>query len=978
MNSKVKKIVGFSAIGAITAGMVVANALCAYWKTPITNFLCGTGDSFSGENVEQTLAKGDALCHKIAEDSIVLLKNENDALPLSEDVKTLNLFGYGATDNGFLLKGVGSGSSTISANNKVSLLTALRDAGYSCNEEIMNIYNTSSNYTGSTRPSSPSSGNVYNLAEPRISLFTDDIMKRAAENSDVGIFVISRDGGENVGEIPAGYLDITAEEQAMLNLMDQYFGKVIVILNTTNTMHTGFLANATVDAAFYVGLLGQSGTRAIPSVLSGKTKDADGNAIEYSPSGHLADTMVYSPDYDPSYANRAVSNKSIQYVDDIYFGYKWYETADAEGYFKNVDNSYGKGYEGVVQYPFGYGLSYTNFAWSHVSVEANGKAIGNTLPSDPKTEITVKVFVENTGDHEGKDVVGLYYTPPYVKGEIEKAEVNLLDFAKTETLPSGKGQYLTMTFTPYDLASYDCYDKNKNGHTGYELDEGTYTLTLRTDAHTIAEGDGMQIELKLSSPVNIDKDPVTDETVENRFTGATAYANVPIDASTVGGEKQYMTRADFAATFPKKQAQQPTNTAAVDNAASFYNTVYDGATMPTQESGGELRLLKTNDGANATKNQLLGTDKSVTLQADMELFKELTDYDSAKWDELLNQMSIEEMFELVDCGGFHTSAVESIGKPIRFDYDGPAGFNANSQTGDWSGDKPTNSDGAWTAYPSESLIGCSWNKDLLKEMGLSMGSEAEISHLSGWYAPGVNLHRSAYTARNYEYYSEDGVLSGKLAAKLIYGAKVNNLYCYIKHFCVSEPGPNPGRVNTWLTEQNLRENYLKPFELAVKEGSANAVMTAFNRVGAVWAGANYAMNVSILRNEWGFRGSVISDWASDLGESGMNVNQGVRGGNDLWLKPNRNNNLSKNNTADVTAARVASKNILYTFVDTYYFAQTVDSSERAGHSVNLGFTFKENVFAWWIPVLVGVDVLVAAGLGFWGFRLIKPKKKDVA
>ncbi|MBP5242794.1 MAG: glycoside hydrolase family 3 C-terminal domain-containing protein, partial [Clostridia bacterium] len=548
MTSLKKKAIFLPIIALLLIALVVANVIVSQYARVISRFLGGmSGDELQLTDSEQTaLAESDALCQEMGEDSFVLLKNKDNALPLSSDVTNINVFGYGATDNGFLLRGVGSGSSTISNSAKVTLLTALKDAGFNVNEKVLAKYN---GLTG-VRPNSPNSSNVYSLNEPDVSVF-GDVIDEAKTFSDVALFVLSRDGGENVGEIPSSYLKITAKEQATLNYLHQNFGTVIVLLNTTNTMHCGFLEDDTVDACLFVGITGQSAARAIPSILRGY-KTEDGKTVDVYPSGKTSDTYVYSPTYDPTWANREPSSKSIQYAEDIYFGYKWYETADAEGFFDDVTNEYGSGYDGVVQFPFGYGLSYTSFKWTIKEISVS---TGNTITED--TEFTIKVNVENTGLYPGKDVVQLYYTPTYVKGGIEKADVNLIDFAKTAELQPGQAQDVTLTCTAYELASYDCYDKNDNGYAVYEIDAGTFTLSLRTDAHTLADCGGREEMSYYTNEIIFDTDPTTDGEISNRLTGDSAYAGVPIDGSTAGITTKYLTRDNFKYSFPKTNSPTP-------------------------------------------------------------------------------------------------------------------------------------------------------------------------------------------------------------------------------------------------------------------------------------------------------------------------------------------------------------------------------------------------------------------------------------
>ena len=979
MKVSVKQIIQYVAIVLIIGILIAGNVVCAKFSGTITSALGGTGENFG--NASEALAQSDALCQRIEEEGIVLLKNKDNALPLKADERKINIFGYGATQSGFLMKGVGSGSSTINDNKAIYLAEAhttktgtviegaFQQEGFEVNEELYNIFKTKS---GTTRPFDAGSGNVYRLSEPDMSNFTSEVIANAKAFSDVALLVISRDGGENVGEIPADYLDITKAEQDILDLMTENFSKVIVVLNTTNTMHAGFLEDNGVSAAISVGLTGQSGTLAIPRILKGEKEvtDANGNTKteKISPSGKLADTMTYINDYDPSFANHEVGSNGISYREGIYFGYKWYETADKEGYFNSVDNEYGKGYDGVVQYPFGFGLSYSNFDWKldEVSLASGSKLVKNAKGLD-SDEITIKMSVLNKGTVPARDVVELYYTPPYT-GAIEKAEVNLLDFAKTLVLEGGQSQSeIELSFSAYDLASYDI---TANGGKGaYVLEKGDYTITFRTDAHTLKSGmEANTITYTVDETIVFDKDPVSEASIENRFVGDNAYANMPIDASTIGADQNYMTRSDFEGTFPKSRVN-PTNSSAINSASRFIYDGYDEESMPTFGGDNGLSLMTVN-GQKPTRDELEGKGGG-TLEYDMDLLKSLKDYDSDQWDLLLDQLTAAEAKNLVENGGFRREIVVSVGKPVTFDYDGPAGFNTNSRSGNDMKDAAE----SWTAFTSEALMGQTWNKDLMFSLGRSMGAEASATKIYGWYAPGVNLHRSAYNARNYEYYSEDAVLSGKLAAQTIYGAKTNGLICYLKHFVCSEEGPNPRDVSTWLTEQNLRENYLRPFEIAVKEGGSNGIMTAFNRVGAVWCGANKALVTDVLRGEWGFKGVVITDWTTggSIGGYGC-VQQGVRAGNDLWLNPNNitGNALRTGNAADMYCARQATKNILYAQVDTVVLQDSVKDVDFNDIKATIGVGFKEDVFAWWIILLVILDIIGFGGCIFWAVWITLP------
>ena len=990
MTRKVKRAICFPIIAFLLIVLIAANVAAGIFAGAITNYFSGgVNIDFNSDSIQQTLQQSDELVRTLAEDSIVLLKNQEDedgnpALPFDEGETKVNLFGFSAYDpssaasfDGFLMKGIGSGSSTISESKAITLQDALTENGIEYNTDLEAIYDDFEVGRGSA------ANNAYWLDEPDI---TDAQFDAAQEYSDIAIVVFSRLGGENIGEQPHSqtqgavnenktYLQITDPEQELLDNVTERFGKVIVLLNTSNAMHCGFLDDEGVDAAMYVGLTGQSGAIAIGEILKGET--LKGKPI--SPSGKLSDLYSYDPSNDPAYNNTESaqsgdSGTNIQYSEGLYYGYRWYETADAEGYFE----AQGSSYEEQVQFPFGFGLSYTEFEWDLLSVEIGEEEVslgsaGSLTDSNKNTEITVTVLVTNTGDTAGKDVVQLYYTPEYIEGEIEKAEVNLLDFDKTVALDPGQSEELTLTFTAYDMASFDDNDANDNGRSTYELDAGTYTISLRTDSHTLKMNGADQmanvtVDFTIAEDIVFSEDPVTGEAIETRFTGETAYAGVPIDGSTAGVTQEYLSRADFAGTFPDEQAPLPTEAAEANRiAAEWYDPSYDTDTAPTQGvDNGENALMVT------------VTDDAGKLDYNYDLFEILSDYDAEEWDTLLDQIEIGELVDLVHNSGFFNPAIESVGKQEQADFDGPAGFNTNSLSGDWGGSTVTDT---WTAYPCECLLGCSWNKDLMLQMGLSMGVEANATGINGWYAPGINLHRTNYTSRNYEYYSEDPILSGNLAANVIHGAKINGLYCYMKHFVVSESGPNGRDWNTWLPEQVLREIYLKPFEISVKEGGSNAVMSSFNNLGSIWTGANHALLTDILRTEWGFQGTVVTDWSMG-GEPGtMNTRQGIRAGNDIWLNPmgfTLGGGLDTSDPTDIACARRAAHNVLYTLVDTIYYNHTFDhDSLDTIFNANVGVADRAESFAWWIILLVVIDVAAVAGLVVWTVFLVKPKKEKV-
>ena len=947
---KMRPITSVIAVVLVVA-IIAGNLLLNQFSYVVNQALAGDTTDYGSAGAE--LQAGDEIVQTLGEESMVLLKNEDNFLPIEKEQK-VNLFGWAATDQGFLLVGGGSGGTVIAAQNRVTLTTALDREGLSYNKELLDAYSAVSSADADANSNSPDS--MAALANPDASFYTEERMQQAKEFSDTAIVVLSRFSGENasqtelidIGTYSNGtFLELTEHERAMFDALEAHDFNVIVLFNTTNNMEMGFLEEYDcVKAALYVGLPGQSGAMAIPRILCG----------DVNPSGRTADTLAY--DYqtnNPTYINGRYVDNSMVYQEGIYVGYKWYETADEEGFFADVSNDYGTGYDAVVQYPFGYGLSYTTFEW-----EASA-SWGDTESMSATGEYTVEVTVHNTGDTAGKDVVQLYYTPPYTQGGIEMASVNLLAFAKTDLIQPGESQTVTLTFDAYDLAAYDYSDANDNQFAGYEIVPGDYQIRLMKNSHT----DGVMAENSsssfiLSSPgITFPQDPDTSAAVGNLFTGETAYAGTPIDGTTmIEGGVDYLSRADGFANYPTATAGAPSSQ--VDEIGVYQYDGYDDMDVSDIQygidSGLYLVVVENEDGTTqrATLDQLKGTDTSgAKLVINEELMDTLSDYEAAEWDALLDQLTEQEVKDLIGRGGFKNEAAYSVGKPLSIDRDGPAGFNM--------GVTNPNTETMWTGFPTESLIGCCWNSSLTYNMGVVQGKVASATGLQGWYAPGVNLHRSVYNTRNYEYFSEDAVLTGKLAASIVQGAKENNLYCYVKHFAVSEAGANPNNKNTWLTEQALRETYLKPFELCVKDGGANGIMSAFNRVGAVWAGGNHALITDLLRGEWGFHGTVITDWYQP---DYMDYTQGLKAGNNLWLDGtfDRAAEIDLSDAGTAYAARQAVKNILYTYVVTI-------------NAVSITDVPQSTLF---VALWTGMNVVLVAGLGACIFLIARPSKKKSA
>ncbi len=950
------KIALFSSLLVLSGTIIVGNILVynVFGKDFINSAIVGSSSSYGDEESQKL---GADLVRKISEGGTVLLKNENNVLPLNtKENNKINVFGYTALDNAWVFTGVGSGSCKPDPAKRVGILGGLEQAGFEYNEEIINKYKEA---IPTTDPWMSMNQNG-KIIQPDSSFYTDELIENAKEFSDTALVVLSRISGENVGEIPTvstdylsgevdtsrSYLDLAKKEEEMLEIVEENFDKVIVLLNTTNNMQCEFLLDGGIDSALYCGATGLCGAESVANLLAGKktvlNEDGEKEEVLVSPSGKLADTYVFDYKNEPVYANCFVTNKSttggnIVYQEGIYFGYRWYETANKEGFFSGLKN----GYDSAVIYPFGYGLSYTNFDWEVINV---------SLPEDSNinkdSKINIVVRVTNKGNYPGRDVVQLYYSAPYYDGEIEKSAANLVDFVKTPTIEPDKYYDIQLTVDAYSMASYDCYDKNNNLNTGYELDAGQYELSLRTDAHNLKNMSRNIITYNVKEDILFQKDPVTNYDVINRFTGEDAYAGVSIDGSNVGINETYLSREDFIATFRDRAASLPKDQTKISKARTYVSKANNQEEMPKFEENNELYVVTKKDGTKASSEEL---KNSKDLIFNDNLVDELTkDYDGELWDKLINQVSKSEAKALVERSGFGSETIESIGKPSTLDFDGPSGFNENTQ-------KVAEDKSLWTSYPAECVIGCTFDVQLANEIGKSMAFEANKSGINGWYAPGVNLHRSNYNGRNYEYYSEDPIVSGKLASATIQGAKSGGLYCYLKHFVLSEEGDNAKGVDTWITEQALRELYLKPFEIAVKDG-ANGIMTAFNRVGPVWAGASYDLCTEILRNEWGFKGSVITDWSS--GDDIMNTQMGVVAGNDMWLNPLNNNGkpLDVNDPTEMYCAKLALKHNLYTYVSTYKYARDYTSDDD--YKINAGVIGGGQAQDWVTPRIIAIDLTV--------------------
>ena len=908
----------------------------------------------------KTAAKAEDLAKQVESEGVVLLRNENHTLPLNDEVKRVNVFGWAST--AWLSAGSGSGG-VIGRSD--GLLDALHDAGIETNAKLTDMYRDFQDgreYTATLRSTPEQSSRLYEPSIDDADYYSADLLDEAQAYSDTAFVVFGRLSGESSdmprqqykrvakdGEIVVDKsrtsLDLSSEEEALLAYVGAHYERVVVILNTGNPMGVGALETIDgVDACVQAGLSGQVGAQAIPDLLWGRT----------APSGRLTDTWAYDFATAASYANSGLEGTGayvnagdaypvgvtngnsgqndtfdrvpyVDYAEGIYLGYKWYETADVEGYWDATSNVHGDGYAGVVQYPFGYGLSYTDFDWN---VEERPSAM-----PDADGTVDVKVKVTNVGDVAGKDVVELYYTAPYTPGGIGKSAVSLAAFAKTKELQPGESETVTLSFDVRDMASYDCYDANDNGFTGYELESGDYELSLRRDAHTVDSAPDARFTLRLAKDVRYAKDAVTGETVDNKFTGEDALDGISVDGSDTGQDVTYLTRADCTGTFPKERTDgremadklKETNLYEPSEDADGTDAGDDGKTVVTGARNG----LKLEEHGKVTE---LGYDLG-------------SDADDERWESLLDQMTASEMKSLFTNAYSSIMPVKSVGKMQDKNADGP------SQIGSLTGF------GAGTGFPASITLAQTWNTDLAREVGRTIGHQALENGFAGWYAPAVNLHRTPFGGRNYEYYGEDESLSGRLCGETVLGAGEAGVYTFVKHFVGndSENGIYRDSAYTWMTEQTLRETYLEPFRMIVEDYEAVGLMTSYNRLGGVWSGGSHALLTDVLRGEWGFDGAVITDYCDH--HEYMNGDHALDAGGTLWMSGMFGGTLEQDAKSPATLAKLreAAKGTLYMQMRVKTLNR--DYVEASGDDSLTAVEYRTPGWFGWRQILLLVDVV---------------------
>lgn len=921
---------------------------------------------------EEVLAAANDFVVEVEKEGIVLLKNENDALPLSGDGAHVSVFGKNSVN--IVYSGSGSASSNSSTAQK-TLYESLEAAGISYNETLKSFYEDSGK-SGKGRPENPAMTSGQRLSgfgtgETPVDSYTPDVVDSYTGYQDAAIVVFSRIGGEGFdlprtmaesfgGAAVAGasadshYLELDENEKALLAHVKENFSKVIVILNVGTTMEIPELkADEGIDAILWMGFPGSTGIMALGQILTGL--DTEGNQI--SPSGHTVDTWAADFTMDPTWYNTGVYGSEfgnrylyngettdyafVNYEEGIYVGYRYYET---RGYEETAADPQSAWYENNVVYPFGYGLSYTEFDWD-VSF---GAASGTEITADDTLEVLVTV--KNTGDYAGKDVVELYYSAPYdYEGPaIEKPQVVLGDFAKTDLLAPGEEQTLTLTLDVKDMKSYDYADANENGFSGYELEAGEYRIIVGSDAHT-AKADAVYTlseDLQLKTDINADGE---ETEVVN------AFDDVSAGIFGTNTYASYVSRKDFTGTLRTTYLDDAERTLTdelketLDESIKRKYTESD-AGKPWEVTGSVPSTTPVNSGL-SLRDMLYDEAGNYLGEAS---------FDDPRWETLLDEISLDEMKNLVGFGAFRTNEIKGVdgvvGKPLTVDSDGPNGFTSFLSESVIYGT---------CAYQAECVMGSTWNVELAERMGELIGEEGLAGNekgdglpYSGWYAPAVNIHRSPFAGRNWEYYSEDGLLSGKFAAGVIKGADKKGVYCYVKHFAVNdqETDREYNGILVWANEQSMRELYLLPFEIAVKEGGATGMMSSFNRLGMKWAGGSYALLTQVLRDEWGFHGSVITDYSLN---TYTHVDEMIRAGGDLFLTQDAKTFGMEDDATQIALLRQSTKNILYMVANSSAMSISTDGYLRPV----------------WQTVMICVDIAMIAALALWGILAIRSVKK---
>ena len=956
-------------------------------KTESTKTIGDAGDTYFEADyasaAEQEKA-AQAICETAEANGATLLLNRENALPLAQGAK-VSLFGTGSAD--FVYGGTGSGS--VDSSKALNLKDALEADGFSVNPTVWNFYTTGAG-KGYRRQLAPGSLNNYIfdnsgylINEVPQSVFTDTEWASVADYGDAAIMVVSRVCGEGsdlpwfgTGDGDGNILSLSQEERDILKKLADLKAagqvkSIIVLLNVSNPMELDFLQPSLcgvdygVDACLWVGEVGQNGIEAIGDILNGTV----------NPSGKLVDTYCYdnltSPamqnTYITSYTNAAEQGLAFKstcneyyevYQEGIYVGYRYYETRYEDTVLGNAN--VGKyDYASTVAYPFGYGLSYTTFEYSGLTMKEDGD------------NFVFTVSVTNTGSVDGREAVQIYMQSPYTdydrENGIEKAAVELVGFEKV-AVPAGQTVSVDVTVPKSELRAYDA-----NGAKTYIVDAGNYYF---------ATGNGSHEALNNILVAKAELEDAANGTVDlNKMVGtgdaslAVQYQQASLDATTyakttdgteisnqldhadlnkfdddTSNDVVYVSRSNWKNTMPEAAITATAYQAAVQIAAN--DAIVAGLAIQDQpESTGEMPTMGKE--GTLTLPQFVGVpmDGSITVNG-----QEYT------WDDLLDQLTFSDMTKLVGLAYHSTASASNVGKPATKDENGPLGLTANLTGG-----------GSSTGYTSADILAATFDREIAEAVGRSLGNDCLMATgkaYSGLYGPGVNIHRTPYGGRNFEYYSEDPFISGQICAAQVGGIQSKGVYVYMKHFALNDQDTGRDGLCVWTNEQAAREIYLQAFEYPIEQANALCVMTSFNRLGTTWAGGDYNLLTNILRNEFGMKGIILTDFSNS--NNYMDVVQGVVAGGNAWDANDANKwpaklKEYKDNATVCNAMRDASKHILYT---------VANSNAMNGVSENVQIV---EVRAWWQTAILVLDVVfgvLAVGSAVMLVRDIRRKKES--
>lgn len=882
---------------------------------------------------EELVAFGEQVGHNIGRESIVLLKNEEETLPLSDNETNITVLGQNAVD--FIYGG--EGASSMDKSLAPPLDEALESAGFNINETVLEFYTEGAGSEYRKTKTDVYGQGEFAVNEAPVNLFDDALIDSFADYNDAALVVIGRSGGEG-NDLPTDtlesgshYLELDSDEQELIQLAKDNFDKVIVVLNTMNPMELGALDELDVDAAIWAGAGGKTGILAIGEVLNGTV----------NPSGRLTDTYAYDVYSSPAmanYGNFQFSNVEIApnsgyttYNESIYVGYRYYETR-YEDVVMNQGNAGDFDYASEVLYPFGYGLSYTEFTYDNMEL------------AEDDTNYTISVDVNNSGDVAGKEVVQVYLQSPFTdfdaENGIEKAAVELVGFAKTDLIEAGESETVTINVPKEELKAYD-----RLGEGTYVVDAGDYHFSVGLNANEALnnilnvkgfdEADGMTSEgnADLVSTVTVDEldtetyavSQVTGSEIENQFED--------VDMATYYDDVVYLSRTDWEATWPE--------------------TYGGGQAEATQEIIAQMEITRElTDEVEEMPETGMINDEFGQLQA---IDLKGLEFDDPMWDALVSQLTIDELTEFVRMGGYATVPLESINLPATIIRDGTAGLSGELVGGKIDA----------MAYPVEVVLASTWNTDLVNQMGQGVGEDTLYNKIAGWYAPGMNLHRVPFGGRNFEYFSEDPVLSGKMSAAIVDGAQSKGAFTHAKHFVLNETDMNRVGGSVYSNEQVLRELYLQPFEITVREGNGNGVMASMNRIGPNWSGSHKGLMTDTLRDEWGFEGLVATDQASFEIFGYQDIIEGLNAGTNLWL--NTDANLWQFSEEDLTPTVVqnikdAAHSILYTIVNSNVMNGIADNTSIV------------QIMPLWQYWLWAATIVIALFMAFITWKAFKPVK----